>query len=360
MDEILHRHRLFWQCAETDRPLIGVAYDYMLQPQVTASAQPLGEVTPDRLDIGPTLEQNEKVARVRELIGDDAIPAAGPLLGVPWLEAMCGCRVLNQDGTSLWPEPPGKPDQINRLLLAPDNRWFVKLLEAVRSVVSHAAGRYPVSISHLRGPADVLVALFGSEHFFLACYDEPERIAGLAQQVAAMWAQVARAQLELNPGYLGGFSVFEFDLWAPEPVAYVQDDTSGMISLAQYRQLFVPALRNVAFLPYNALHLHIPSLHLAEELARIPNIRAVNCSCDSKTVSFRDALPTLRRLQEHNMPIIINKYVEEGFTLAEYEEILDGLSPRGLCVQLKADTIEEGQAVMETVRARAAKGQRHP
>jgi hypothetical protein len=39
------------------------------------------------------------------------------------------------------------------------------------------------------------------------------------------------------------------------------------------------------------------------------------------------------------MPLVLNKYVQEGFSLEEYQEILEGLSPRGINVQLKAATI---------------------
>jgi hypothetical protein len=353
MEEVLDRHRRFWECAETDRPLVIVTYDYMLLPQVTASAQPLGEVTPEELEVGPTLEENDKVARVRDLIGDDGVAAGGVMVGMPWLEAMCGCRVLNADNNSLWREPlkddPGTLD----FSLSADNPWFRKLLEVERQVVEHAAGRYPVSICHKRGPADVLNALYGSDRFFLDCYDDPERIARQAQQVARMWVQVARAEREIIPRYLGGFAVLEYDLWAPEIVAYFQDDTSGMISLGQYRQLFVPAMRTMAFLPYNALHLHIPSLHVVEELATLPNIRAVNCNCDSSSLTIDDALPTLRRVQERGKPIIIDAYAEEGFSLDQYEHILEVLSPRGLSVHLKAGSVEEGREVMEYVRQRA-------
>jgi hypothetical protein len=53
------------------------------------------------------------------------------------------------------------------------------------------------------------------------------------------------------------------------------------------------------------------------------------------------------------MPLILAKDVYEGFSLDEYEEILDRLSPRGLSIHLKADSAKEGQAVMAHVREKA-------
>jgi hypothetical protein len=52
------------------------------------------------------------------------------------------------------------------------------------------------------------------------------------------------------------------------------------------------------------------------------------------------------------MPLILAKDVYAGFTLAEYQEIFDGLSPRGLSVHLKAESVEEGREAMARVRAR--------
>ena len=82
-----------------------------------------------------------------------------------------------------------------------------------------------------------------------------------------------------------------------------------------------------------------------------------NTKCSQVTLA--QAMPVLRRLQARGVPLILAKDVYQGFTLAEYKEIMEGLSPRGLSVHLKAESVEEGRAVMEVVRTRAQqKGQR--
>jgi len=109
------------------------------------------------------------------------------------------------------------------------------------------------------------------------------------------------------------------------------------------------------------LHLHIGSLHVAELLAGVRNVRAVNLYFDDPQVTLQAAMPTLRRLQARQVPLILAKDVYQGFTLAEYAEIMDSLSPRGLSVHLKAESVEEGRAVMEAVRRMAQqKGPREP
>jgi hypothetical protein len=349
--EIEKGHRAFWQWNPVDRPLIQVIYDAYVDTELVAAAMGEGELLPHEIDPTPILPEYDKVAAAREQIGDDTIGVAEPLLGIPWLEAICGCRVMVADGKSLWPESPGA--EISAIAFDEQNPWFRKLLDVIEVVVEHADGRYAVGLSHLRGPADILAALLGTADFFAAFYDAPERIARLAGQVTTMWLNVAWAEAEIVPRYRGGYGVRQFGLWAPDLAPWLQDDTSSMMSLDHYRHLFLDPMVRMSMFPYGVLHLHIPSLHLAEMFAQVPNVRAINLYFDSPTISLSDAMPTLQRLQARRMPLILAKDVYEGFTLDEYVQILDGLSPRGLSVHLKAESVEEGCAVMETVRAMA-------
>ena len=122
--------------------------------------------------------------------------------------------------------------------MSEDNPWFQKLLEVIRVVVNHAAGRYAVGISHLRGPADVLVALLGSERLFRSFFDDPESVMRLSKQAARAWLAVARAQAQTVPGYRGGYGARHFGLWALALAVWLQDDTSSMMSLDHYSRFF--------------------------------------------------------------------------------------------------------------------------
>jgi hypothetical protein len=347
-DALIRRHTAFWQCAETDRPLVVALYRAYQDTTLVAQACGEGELSPERIDPTPILAEYDQMAAAREQIGDDMVATGEALLGIPWLEAICGCRVMVPEGKSLWPEAPGGPwpEQIG---LSEDNPWFQALVRVVKQVVAHAAGRYPVSMSHLRGPADILAALFGSQTFMTALVDEPERIAELARQAAEVYLLVAQTQERLIPAFRGGYAIRQFGLWSPERSVWLQDDTSSMISLKRYRQVFLPALARMSAFPYGVLHLHVPSLHLAETFAGLSNIRAINIYFDSKLTGLEQSLQVLRRLQEKKMPLVLAKEVYTGFSIEEYSWIIGNLSPRGLSVHLQAGSIEEGQVVMAKV-----------
>ncbi len=349
--ELEERHRAFWLSAPVDRPLIGVMVHAYQDTELVARAVGAGELLPERVDARPILAEYDRIAAAREAIGDDMIGVAEALLGIPWLEAICGCRVMVADGKSLWPAPP--KGEIGELSFSPDNPWFRALRRVLHDVVAHVNGRYAVGLSHLRGPTDILAALLGTSALFAAFYDAPERVERLARQAAAVWLAVAQAQTVAVPAYRGGYGVRQFGLWAPARAVWLQDDTSSMMSAAHYRRFFLEPMQTMSVFPYGVLHLHVPSLHVAEMLAEVPNVRAINIYFDSPQVSLQDAMPVLRRLQARGMPLILAKDVYQGFSWAEYEQILDNLSPRGLSVHLAADSIAQGREVMAAVREKA-------
>ena len=222
------------------------------------------------------------MAAAREAIGDDMLVPAEALLGIPWLEAICGCRVMVPDGKSLWPEATEATGAARGEKLSPRQPLAGAAAASAGAVVAHAAGRYPVSLSHLRGPTDILSAMLGSQGLLTALYDEPERVTNLAQQAAQVWLRVARAQEAIVPAYRGGYAIRQFGLWSPERSVWLQDDTSSMMSLRHYRRNFIEPMRPMSVYPYGVLHLHAPSLHIAETLADVPNIRAINVYFDSR------------------------------------------------------------------------------
>ena len=181
-DSLRRRHEAFWDGAEVDRPLIGVIHDAYQDTELVAAAVGEAELRPEAVDPGPILAEYDRIAAAREVIGDDMIGVGEGLLGVPWLEAICGCRVMVPEGKSLWPEPPDHGAEIQDIAFSAEDPWFQALLRVQRAVVAHAGGRYAVSVSHLRGPTDVLAALMGSPRFLTALYDEPARVERLAGQ----------------------------------------------------------------------------------------------------------------------------------------------------------------------------------
>ena len=352
MQALLERHRKFWDLEEVDRPLLVVPVDVYAPTKRFCSTLAGDVLEPDAVDAALVTEEYDRLAAMHEEIGDDYLVGAEPIVGVPWLEAMVGCPIHVSSTGAMAAKPVQAPQNIQSISVSPDNRWLRTSLDYLRDVARHAAGRYPVCVGHLRGPTDILFAMLGSESFFLAFYDQPERIQALAHMAASAWGDAAKAQLQAVPRFHNGYVLRWFGIWAPAPTVWYQEDTSTMISREFYRDLFLASTRSALVFPYSVFHLHSPSLHIVDLILEInlPNLRAFNINMDPTGISIDQAIPVLKRIQEHGKALILSKDLYDNFTLKEYAEILKALSPRGLCVWLDGKTIEEAHEILSLAK----------
>ncbi|MFN8007550.1 MAG: hypothetical protein U0V70_11100 [Terriglobia bacterium] len=306
------------------------------------------------------MEEYDRLAGMHEQIGDDFLVTAEPLLGVPWLEAMVGCPIHISSTGGMAAKPVPSAETIQSLSVSADNPWLEASLNFLKTAAGHAAGRYPVSVGHLRGPTDILFAMLGSELFFLSFYDQPEKIRTLAHMAAHAWTEAVRAQSSVVPLYHGGYVLRWFGLWAPQPTVWYQEDASTMISGEMYRDLFLAATREAMILPYTTFHLHSPSLHIVDLIleANLPNLRAFNINMDPAGIPIEQAIPILQRIQARQKALILSKDLYENFTLEEYREILNGLSPRGLCVWLDGQSVEQACEILALAKEQSGKSLR--
>ena len=354
---LLERHRKFWNLEEVDRPLLVVPVD-VYAPTKRFCSTLVGDVLKtDAVDAALVMEEYDRLAAMHEEIGDDYLVAVEPILGVPWLEAMVGCPIHVSSTGAMAARAVHAPQGIQSISVSPENRWLQTSIDYLRAASRHAAGRYPVCVGHLRGPTDILFAVLGSESFFLAFYDQPERIQALSQMAANAWVDAAKAQLHAVPRFHGGYVLRWFGIWAPAPTVWYQEDASTMISRDFYQNLFLSSAWSAMVFPYTVFHLHSPSLHIVDLIleANFPNLKAFNINMDPTGVSIDKAIPVLQRIQEHGKALILSKDLYDNFTLKEYEEILRALSPRGLCVWLDGKTIEEAHEILSLAKEHTAK-----
>jgi hypothetical protein len=357
LQALLERHRKFWELEEVDRPLLVVPVDVYAPTKRFCSTLRTNVLEPDAVDAMLVMEEYDRLAAMHEEIGDDYLVGAEPVLGVPWLEAMVGCPIHVSSTGAMAAKAVQAPQSIQSIVVSPDNRWLQTSIDFLRAAARHAGGRYPVCVGHLRGPTDILFAMLGSESFFLAFYDQPEKIQVLAHRAASAWVNAAKAQLNAVPRFHSGFVLRWFGLWAPAPTVWYQEDASTMISRDFYQELFLPSTRSALIFPYSVFHLHSPSLHIVDLIleADLPNLKAFNINMDPTGISIDKAIPVLQRIQKHGKALILSKDLYENFTVREYEEILKALSPRGLCVWLDGKTIEEAHEILSLAKEQTMK-----
>lgn len=327
------RHRAFWSRGYAQAPIIGnkrttafVLGDY----QFDVTDRPL---TPDDIDLARVLEWAEALAaRGNGFLDDELVWGLPPLPGVPWMEAILGCPIwVSAASHSLWAEPwLDNWDDLARVLPLSSNPWYRKLLELMAALVRHARGRYPVTQTLMRGPADLAVALRGHERFCLDLYDAPTQVAQLVTFCADVWIQVAGAQFACLPAFAGGYTAPRLQVWAPGQVIRLEEDASILFSLAAYKKYFQACDRRiVSNFAYAIMHTHSANHKLIPALLEIQELSALQVSLDPTGPPLEKMLPLLQTIQSAGKALLITHELDD----LAVQQIVGALSPRGLVLE---------------------------
>ena len=114
-----------------DRPLFGLCWEPDISP-FPAFIERVGvgcEISPDQIHPEEVVPAIERWYQRDTQLAADTFQRFCPAFGIPWVEAIAGCRVILHPG-SLWAEPilesySGRPP----IQLDPDNPWMRKLIE---------------------------------------------------------------------------------------------------------------------------------------------------------------------------------------------------------------------------------------
>ncbi|MDP6110703.1 MAG: uroporphyrinogen decarboxylase family protein [Planctomycetota bacterium] len=332
MQSVLNRHSAFWQMEDVSQPLMSVGEYHPLQ-----SRRPL------QLSNGLEIEQNTELRPDRldteyftglsgspdNAFQGDFIRGSTPY-DICWTEAIIGCPIVWKAGYP-WSEPISEClDDLTILEINEDNPWLAKLLDVTKCLAEKSNGRYPVCQPLMRGPIDLATAALGDEPTVYAIADQPAKLRELLEECTTAFIDIASAFQETSGLFQGG--VVEYGIHAPGPGIRTQADNAALMSPRSYRELLRPCDERVceAF-EYTLIHTHSACLRvMTDSLLDIKKLRAIQVSLDYPgATSVADVMPFLKEMNEHK-PLVLTGPV----TQAELDELLDTLSPRGLCLLL--------------------------
>ena len=97
IEDRLEIHRKFWKGGETVRiPASFRLGDYFFADKFRAASRLLSqgmEIKPGMLDVDEFLADYERMFNEAEKTGATGFWTAEPFIGIPWMEAIIGCRV---------------------------------------------------------------------------------------------------------------------------------------------------------------------------------------------------------------------------------------------------------------------------
>ncbi len=344
----IERYRAFWNRAPVRRPLVGFSIKswFPLQEFSASAAWQEAEVlTPEMVAPEAFLDEQEGLLAEGEVMGDDILRGASPSQAVPWLDGMLGAALRILPGTVLGVERTLPWDKLAELRLDAENPWYRKYIEFIQALVRRSAGRYPVSHGTLIGPSDIAALLRGHTQSVFDLVEAPEETRGLFWRCGAVFRQITEAAWEHIPLYHGGYYDAQYQLWAPGPIARLQEDASGVFSPKLYRQLLQPVDREVAGHFANTfIHLHTNSMFLYDLFLQVEEIRCfeVNYEVHSGGPPIAGMIPAFRKIQAAKRPLL----VRGSFTPDELRLLVDSLDPRGLYLYIMVGSMAE----VETLR----------
>lgn len=347
LEAAIARNLAFWRGGQTDRPLVGVYLGGYMVDDVYLVASEGDLLQPQQLVPERFFDLLAERCKAANRLDQDLIRPVSPLNYVPWLEAILGCpiRVHSQ---SCWAEPLLAEDEpLETLQIGRSEAWRDVGLAFMRAIVEWSDGRFPVAGLFLRGPADVISAMLGTERMCHEFYDHPQQIHRLARLCAETWIEVWRLICEYIPPYRGGYVNAGRWLYSPGRCAYFSEDATSIISSQLYREFFLPYNQLIASaFPYGYIHRHSVSAHNLTALLDLETPWAIEVSMDPTGPSVSEMLPIFRQIQERGRPLIVFGLEDE----ADVAELTSNLSPRGLCVIVLAYTEEQAEALLAVAK----------
>lgn len=261
----LDRYTAFWERRPTDRPLIGFGVPYPakhLRRNRELQQECKGPITPDMLRVDEFMPSYEEWFAKRGQFPGDLLYSVEPPNGIPWVEAMAGCGVVASGQGYSALHFVKDADGLDQATLDLDSPWARKYFEFYDALNENFAGRCGVGQPIFRGISDLLAAILGPENMVYAMSDEPERTKAFIRRATNFYIELTREQMRRTRPFLGGWQIGFYDVWAPEPCVWLQDDNLVLFSEEMYREFFRDAVAAVAGLTrYNLIHLHPVCFH---------------------------------------------------------------------------------------------------
>ena len=335
-------YRRFWARESVERPLIGFtlkAWFPMYEFAASRAWLEFDYLTPDMIHPEDFIEDQEKMLGEGEVIEDDILRGAGPCEAVPWLSAMLDAPLRILGESILAPDQNLGWDELEDLTLDHQSPWFQKYLEFIRVLVNASSGRYPVShVPSLAGPSDIAAVLRGHSNIILDFYDAPQRLMQLFHRLEEILGEIREAHWSITPLFHGGYFDATYQLWAPGPLARMQEDALGLFSPEIYRRLLQPVDREWARRsPYTIMHNHSTSMFVLDALLEVEEITAFQVNRDVSGPSLEVMIPFYRMIQDAGRPLV----VRGSFTPTELGQMLEALPPTGLYLYIIVQNLAE-------------------
>ena len=340
--EKIERYRAFWERRNDDRPLIGftqVGWFPLEAFTATRMWQESRYLEPEMVAPAHVVQDHVSMIEEGEDIDDDLIRGVGPMqVAVPFVQGMLGSSLRILPENILGEEQSVSWENAMASGLSADDPWFQAYVSLITALVEKSKGEFPVSHGAEIGPSDMHAVLRGHFQSINDLIEEPERSGKLLSHLGGIFVGLTKEAWKRIPLFHGGYFDAQYSLWAPGPIARMQEDASAVYSPDFYRRLLQPVDRMIARHFSNCfMHLHSTSMFLLEALLEIDEITCFEINNDAAGPPLEEMLPYFQLTQRANRSLIIRG----SFIPDELELLMANLENRGLFLLIMVqDTAE--------------------
>jgi hypothetical protein len=322
------RHKAFWRRTPGSGPILGLAPSSHVFPLQNIAFDHDGRLMP--ADLTEDVIQAEAGYHSGFMPDDALLPGKIPMEFMEWSQAYCGAEVyLSKGGRTVWTKPGADALSSSAELEGRvHSKWLDKLVEVTRANISAAEGRWCVTESLIRGPADCLEAVLGAERFCLMLFDAPEAVASMMEFLTDRVVELIKAQLNVLPRIDGG-TVNRYRLIGAGDNIVTQADISNILSPDHFREFVIPFYARLASeFDTVTIHFHSCAHQHAAALIEAGCFDAIEWGMDPTGPTLPDMVPIFRKILESDLCLILmNIHSEE-----EVNMLLGKLPHEGLCV----------------------------
>lgn len=328
-------YRKFWARDAVKRPLIGFSFKswFPLDEFKASAAWPKdGRLTPDMIVPEDFLDDQERLLSEADRIEDDILRGASPSQAVFWECGTLGARMRVLPGNVVAEDRSLSWEEADRLW---DNRhsspWHRKYMEFIDALVKRSAGRFPVSHGTLVGPLDYSVNIRGHEQTVIDLMTDPDPAFEMLKRGAEFFIDMTNDAWSRIPQFHGGWYDAQYQLWAPGPIARMQEDAVAVMSPDLYNRYVKPVDERIAkAFKCSFMHLHATSMFVLDHILEIDALRCLEINNDVGGPPVSEMVPHFRKVQKAGRSLL----VRGSFSESDLKLLMDSLDPRGLYIYI--------------------------
>jgi hypothetical protein len=224
-------------------------------------------------------------------LDDDSIPSVCPRFGIAEHAAWLGMDVRLQENTCLPTPIIHGPDDLKRIRLSVDDRWFGYMQRGYQSLQSLAQGLCVLSVRGTLSPME-LANLARGDDLFTDFVDDPPFVHRLLDKLTDAIAWYFDHLVSWTDELSGGHVFMYGSLWLPSrTIGHLSNDAAMLCGPQVYREFGFPyEQRLVRRYDHCFYHVHNEKLHFLRDLVKLPDLLFVEVTNDPRSPRVVDDL----------------------------------------------------------------------